>query len=348
VARVAAPLVVTAVVVILAVGAVAQIGPASGPDKRTVDRSFAVLAGPIVAQSNASGSALKSLLSDGPTLGRTAFFSDLDSFRATTAEDDRRFAALTPPEPPGDAAGRCGTAMGDRRRAAARVANTLEGLLGGRRGIGGGDEAGAARTLVAAGTVLASADTSWAACRRALRRAPGSARLPASVWMSDSGLWGEGSLGSFVAAVVSSASLTAVPRLALLSVSTAPASVPGTSGVSVVPPTTALHVLVVLADVGNVDEEGVTLVVTAVPTGSARMPAPVRARTDVAAGDSLTLLPPPLKVRPGTSYVIHVKVTARAGAGASASLPVRVSAVPPPPTTTTTTTTTTSPPSHSG
>ena len=47
-----APLVVVAVIVILAVGAVAQIGPASGPDRRTVDRSFAVLANAIAAQSN--------------------------------------------------------------------------------------------------------------------------------------------------------------------------------------------------------------------------------------------------------------------------------------------------------
>ncbi len=313
VARVAAPLVATAVVVVLAVGAVAQIGPASGPDKRTVDRSFAVLAAPIVAQSNASGSALNALLNDGPSLGRTAFFSDLDSVRTTTAEADRRFAALTPPQPQGDAAARCGAAMDGRRRAAAQVANALESLLGGRRGLGGGDEAAAARTLIAAHTVLASADESWVACRRALLRAPGSARLPASAWLSDPGVWGAASVGPFVAALVSSPSLTAVPGLALLSVSTAPPSVPGTSGVSVLPPTTALHVLVVVADVGNVDEEGVTLVVTAVPGGSARAPAPVRARTDVAAGDSVTLSPPPLSVRPGTSYVIHVTATAAAG-----------------------------------
>ncbi len=352
----AAPLVVTAVVVILAVGAVGQIGPASGPDKRTVDRSFAVLAGPIVAQSNASGSALNAVLTGGPSLGRTAFFSDLDSLRTSTAEDDRRFAALTPPDPQGDAAARCGAVMDDRRRAAAQVADALEGLLGGRRGLGGGNEAAAARTLVATGTVLASADASWEACRRALRRAPGSARLPASVWVSDPGLWSEGSVGRFVAALVSSASLAAVPRLAILSVSTDPASVPGASGVSVLPPTTALHVLLVVADVGNVDEEGVTLVVTAVPGGSARAPAPVRARADVAAGDSVTLVPPPLSVRPATSYIIDVAVTGRSGVGASTSLPVRVSAVPPPPTTTTTTTatttttttTTTSPTVHPG
>ena len=44
--------------------------------------------------------------------------------------------------------------MDDRRRAAAQVADALEGLLGGRRGLGGGNEAAAARTLVATGTVL--------------------------------------------------------------------------------------------------------------------------------------------------------------------------------------------------
>jgi hypothetical protein len=348
VARVAAPLVVAAAIVVLAIGAVSQIGPASGPDRRTVDRSFAALAGPIVARSNASGAALNTLLGDGPSLLRVAFFSDLDSLTSATADDDRQFAALTPPEPANDAASRCATAMDDRRRGTAGVASALEGLLGGRRGLGGGDEAAAAHGLATAGTLLASADAFWASCRRTLHRAPGSARLPASVWVTDPGVWSEGSLGRFVAALVSSASLTTAHGLALLSVSTDPASVPGASGVSVLPPTSALRVLIVLADQGNVDEAGVTVVLTAVPQGTARAPAPVRARTDVAAGHSVTLTPPPLDVRPGRGYVIDITATAQAGASVSASLPVRVSLVPPPPTTTTTTTSATSSTVHSG
>src|SRR5579863_379311 len=77
--RLAVPMVLSAVVVILAVSAVAQIGRSSGPYRRTVDRGYAALAEPLVAQSNASGVALLSLLHDAPVLGRLAFFFDLDS-----------------------------------------------------------------------------------------------------------------------------------------------------------------------------------------------------------------------------------------------------------------------------
>ncbi len=345
VARVAAPFVVVAALVVLAVGAVSQIGPASGPDRRTVDRSFAVLATPIVTQSNASSSALNAIIRNGASLERTTFFSDLSLIAADTAQDERRFAALTPPVPSGDADGRCATAMDDRRRAAGQVQSALGRLLGGRRGLGGGDEAAAAQMLDGARSVLQSADASWAACRRTLRRAPGSALLPASTWMSDPGLWDDAALGRLVAALVGSATLAPVHRLALGTFSTDPASVPGASGVSVLPPTRTLHVTVVLADRGNVDEAGVRVVVTAVPQGTGpeattRATTSVRMSTDIGAGDSVALSPPPLSVRPGTSYVLGITVTPpEAGAGASASLSLRVAAFPPPTTTTTTSTT---------
>jgi hypothetical protein len=336
VVRVATPFVVVGVLVVLAIGAATQIGPASGPDRRIIDRSFAVLAGPIVAQSNASGSALRSLLAEGPSLGRIAFFSDLASVATATVTDSRRFAALTPPDPGGDAATRCGKAMDGRWRAAVRIQGALERLLGGRKGLGGGDEGSAARSLESTGAMLQSADASWAACRGALRQAPGSARLPASAWVTDPGVWSETALGRFVAALVSSPSLVPVHRLALVTVSTDPASVPGASGVVVLPPTTSLQVRVVVADQGNVDEAGVSLVVTAVPQGAARAPAPVRVRSAIGAGDSVTLSPPRLPVHPASSYLIDITATGATGASASQSVSLRVSAV----TSTTTTSTT--------
>jgi hypothetical protein len=318
-----APLVAVAAIVILAVGAVAQIGPSSGPDRRVVDRSFAVLANAIVAQSNASGVALNALLVHGPGLLRTTFFSDLDSLGVETGQADRRFAALTPPDPAGATVRQCGATMVDRQRAATEVGNALQRLLGGRQGLGGGDEAEAAGALGSAGSLLTSADASWEACRRTLLRSAGSARLRTSTWMSDPSLWTQGSL---------------VHRLSLLALSTDPASVPGRSGVSVLPPTSALRVHVVLADVGNVDEPGVVIVVSAVPQGTSRVPPPVRERVGVDAGGASALSLPPLQVGPGRSYALQITATAPGGATASMSVDVRVSVVPPSPTTTTTTT----------
>jgi hypothetical protein len=341
VARVATPLIVVGVLVVLIVGAIGQIGPASGPDRRTVDRSFAVLAAPIAVQSNASGSALNAIIRNGASLARTTFFSDLDSITTQAAQADDSFAALSPPQPSADAAGLCGTAMTDRRRAASEVQVALEGLLGGRRGLAGGDEARAVQMLATARTVLQSGDASWAACRRVLRRAPGSAELPVSTWMSDPGIWNDTALGRLASALVSSGTLAPVHRLAFFTFSTDPASVPGASGVSVLPPTTRLRVTVVLADQGNVDEVGVKLVVTAVPQGTTRAPVRVRMSTDIDAGRSQALTPPPLSVRAATSYVLDITATGQEpGAVASATLSLRVAATPP----TTTTTTTTKPP----
>ena len=347
-ARVVAPVVVVAVVVVLGVGAVAHIGKASGPDRRIVDRSFAVLAGPIVAQSNALGSSLRTLVAHGPTLERTAFFSGLDSLATGAAEDAHLFAALSPPDPSGEVAERCGSAMDGRGRAAGQIRGALEDLLGGREGLGGGDEAAAARVLAGAGVVLESADASWASCRSALRRAPGSARLVASTWVPDPAVWSDSALGSLVASLIGSDSLAPAHRLALLAVSTEPASVPGGSGLLVVPPTSALRLEVVVANQGNVNESAVQLELRAATPATTPAPAPVRVRAAIEAGHSVTLSPPPLSVRSATTYVIDVTATGAGGATASVSVTLRVAAVPPtttttttPPTTTTTVTTTT-------
>jgi hypothetical protein len=343
VARVVVPFVVVAALVVLAVGSVAQIGPASGPDRRTVDRSYAVLATPIVMQSNASGSALNALVTHGPTLARTTLFSDISALVSATATDDRSFDALTPPVPTDDVAGRCGSAMDDRERAAAQVGGAFERLLGGRRGIGGGNEAAAARAVEGAGTMLESADTAWAACRRSLRLGPGSARLPASKWVTDPGLWAGSAVGQLVAAFLGSGTLIPVHHLTLTAVSSDPAAVPGTSAVSVLPPTRALRVQVVVTNQGNVDERGVQVEVTAAPSGTVRPPAPVHRTTDVAAGRSVTVFLPPLAVHPGASYALAVTATpGEGGQVASLSASVRVSVV----TSTTTTTTTTTRPTR--
>ena len=249
-------------------------------------------------------------------------------------DDDRQFAALTPPDPAGATVRQCGSTMADRQRAATEVGGALERLLGGRQGLGGGNEAEAASALGRAGSVLTTADASWAACRRTLRRSPGSARLRASTWVSDPGLWTAGSLGPFVAALISSTSLAPVHRLSLLALSTDPASVPGRSGVSVLPPTSALHVRVVLADAGNVDEPGVVISVSAVPQGTARVPRPVRMRAGLGAGAFVGSFAAPAAGGAGTVLCPGDHGHGTWGATASATVSVRVSVVPPLPTTT--------------
>jgi hypothetical protein len=338
-------LAVVAVIVILAVDAVSQIGKASVPLRRTDNRSFAVLTIPIVATSNQNGAVLRSLMADGPSLGRVTLFSELDSLAADSAQDDRSFAAITPPDPTGGVVTLCRSAMQGRQVATARLQGALEALLGGRNGLGGGNEAAAASGVVGVGVTLRAADAAWANCRRALLKQPGAARLAESTWIRDPSGWTSAAVSQLVTALLSSPSLAPVHRLSLLSVATTPTVIPGQNGVSVVAPTSSFSVQVVVADVGNVDEPKVSLVVSAAVDGPGRAPPAVKAETDLVAGQSVVLSPPPLAVRPGLSYDLTVTATPAVGGGrATTSLSVQVSAEPPTTTTTTTSTTTTTVP----
>ncbi|MGH9018566.1 MAG: hypothetical protein ACRDY1_12525, partial [Acidimicrobiales bacterium] len=128
---------------------------------------------------------------------------------------------------------------------------------------------------------------------------------------------------------------------AFVALSTDPASVPAPSGVTVLPPTGALRLRVVVGDQGNVDEPGVTLAITAVPVGPGRQPPAVRTKADIGAGDSVALTAPPLAVRPDHAYTLDISARGRVAAtGVSMTLSIQVSALPPTTTTTSTTTTT--------
>jgi len=321
-------MVLSAAVVVLAVAAVAQIGSASGPYRRTLDRGYAALVQPLVAKSNASGAALLSFLHQASALGRIAFFFDLDTLVSDTSTLERRFDAVTPPDPPSTATG-CATAIAARASAISTLRSSLEGVLGGRTGLGVVDEAATTTAMASIGSTLQSADTSWTACRRALRRAPGSALVPTSVWLRHPGVFAGASVGSFVATVAGSHSLAPVHSIVVLALVTDPTAV--ASGPTLVAPaTTSLVAHVVLANQGNVDEQGVELGGEATLQGTQASPVLVARTVSIAAARSTTMLLPPLKVLPGSTY--NVQVVAESphspGAGALASRTVLIEVQP--------------------
>jgi hypothetical protein len=321
--RFAFPMVLSAVVVILAVSAVAHIGAASGPYRRTVDRGYVALAAPLAAQSNASAVALRTFLADAHSLGRPAFFSDLDTLVADTAAQWRRYDAITPPEPVTGA--RCATAMADRATAVSTLRTALEGVLGGRSGLGVIDPGAAVSAVHSAGATLALADASWAACRRALRGAPGSAVIPASVWVRERAVFETGALTASVSAMEDSHSLAPVHSLVILAVVTDPAAV-ASGPTLVVPATLSIVTHVVLSNAGNVAEQGVELGGEATVLGATAKPVLVQRRIDLAAGRSTTALLPALKVQPGASYTVQVVAESPKsnGTGSLASRSVQV------------------------
>jgi len=329
-ARLAVPLVAVAVGGVLAVSAVAQIGPASGPYRRSVDRGYAALALPLVAASNAGGAALRSLVRDGPGLDRTTFFAQLDQLAGDATGVARRYDAITPPDPASAAAARCAAAMRGRAAAASALRSAFEDVLGGRTGIVPVDTAAVIDDVITAGTGLRDADAAWASCRRALRRAPGTPLVSRSVWLPDPAALDAATAPGLVGAVAASRSLAAVHRLVILSVVTDPAAV--VSGQTlVIVPTTRLLAQAVVANEGNVDEDGVEVGGVAQLPGVPASPAAAQRTADIAAGGSTTFTLPAFAVEPGTSYELGVTAeTPRlAGTGpiATDSVQVQVQAV---------------------
>ena len=323
--RLAVPMVLSAVVVILAVSSVAQIGHTSGPYRRTVDRGYAALAQPLVAQSNASGVALLSFLRHASSLGRLEFFSELDSFAADASSLQRQYAAITPPDPL--SASGCSEAITTRASTVSSLRAALERVLGGSTGLGSVDEAAATAAVGSAGAELHSADVSWATCRRALRRAPGSAVVPTSTWVRDQAVFA--GAGNLVAALVGSHSLAPVHHIVVLDVVTDPAAVASGSTL-VTPAATTIVAQVVLANQGNVDEVGVELGGEMTVLGATASPVVVQRTVDLAAGRSTTMLLPALKVEPGSSYTLQVVAESphAPGTGALASRSVEVQVQP--------------------
>jgi hypothetical protein len=327
-----------AVVAVLVVATVSRISPASGSYRRTVDRGYAALVAPLAAQSNSSAGDLATLLQKGPDLDRTEFFADLDELAASSRALELQFDAITPPDPIGEAGADCARAMQGRAQASADLRSALEGVLGGRTGAGpgAGDEAAVVDALGSVGRVLEFGDALWAACRSALRRAAGSARLPASTWVKDSSLWAPDSLTDLVASVTGSATLAADHSLAIGSVAIAPSPLPSPAapGAVLVQATAVIRVHVVLENQGNVDEEGVHVVASVAPSGSqggVRAPGASSATLPkgtftVAAGASVAFVFPPLAVAPGASYALRVVASTPAtlASPVTVSIPVTV------------------------
>jgi hypothetical protein len=331
--------VAAAVVVGLVVGAVTEIGPASGPYRRTIDRGFAALASSVAAESNSTGRALIAVLTNGQSLERSVFFSTLDTLATQAAAQAEQLENFSPPSPDAGAGSGCQSAIAGRATATAGIRQALEGLLGGTTGASPLSMGTSYTDLESTATMLSQADAAWSSCRRSLQRAPGTPKVAASRWITDPGRWSPQSLTALVDSLVLSPTLLAHPSLAVDTVEIVPAPLPGT-GPAQVPTTSSLGVHVVVSNDGNVDEPGIA-VRAALISASGGGPPPQSAIVAVESGRSLAVVLGPFAVVPGTAYTLEVTVTPPAGPGAATS--TTALQVLPTPTTTTTTTTTTTP-----
>ncbi len=340
-------LVVVAAAVVLAVvvGGLLSVGRSSGGYRRAVNRSYAAQAKAVVAQSNATGAELRRLMSSMTTRRRQPLHRQLASLEAASSQEAASAAALSPPTP---TVGGFSQAMALRARGVAMAAAAVEGVLGLAGGSGRATvPVGRASSEVAgAGTLLLRADRDYAAVRRAFLAAPGSARLPRSVWVTDPSGWSPGPVHDLVQALTLTPGLAGAPDVVVRAgtVHVVPTVVPpvqpGDPPVAL--PTHHLQVAAVVADQGSLGVPAVTATAAVAPQGPGRADR-TTVTVSVPAGGSVAVTFPLLSVTPGDTYTLSVTVTPPAGqadrSGTRASYTLRI-ALPTPPTTTTTTSTT--------
>jgi hypothetical protein len=174
----------------------------------------------------------------------------------------------------------------------------------------------ATNRIAAAGTLLTRADQLYGSVRSALAAAPGHARLPRSVWVTDPQQWQAGALASRVDLMATSTSLQGTHYLVLRTIRLNPPALPAPqatpAGTSVLSPTTQLAISVVLANQGTVDEPHAAVRFTLANSTSGASRSHVETAS-VASGASVTLPDVRFSVVPGTTYVFTVSIVLPGG-----------------------------------
>ncbi len=285
-------LALVATVVVLAVNSIVT-SSAQGPDPAV---AFADQVRPAVDRSTRQGRALEELRTQAGTLGRDGVKKGVDRLvrEATGLVDEVSGAAAD-----GDLRTTQGlllTALSTRESALAALADTLAGKFE------SGPPEKAIEALVAVGRDLGVADQAYVLF---VERLPETVKtsMPASVWLSDPTRYERPEMAAFVGTLRSGASLAPVRDVSLLTVTTDPVPVGMDGPVNrVLPLVKTVHVVVVVANAGNVAEKRVA--VEAVATSQGGLDS-ARQFVDLAPGQRTAVT---LTLRPSPVGVIELKV----------------------------------------
>ena len=249
----------------LLIGGLADIGRASRPFWRSINRSYAGQAAPIVTSSNESAAALSTFMSQASGLSRHQVQVQLEAL-VRVADDDASLAIqLVPPEPSAPISATFTSSMQDRATAMVNLEGALFGLLGIQSTTSGSTTSGSTTSgsttsgsttsgsttsgstashtsgtpaflnasevetrLQGVADLLRRSDQQYAAFQSATQSAPGHAHTADSVWLRDPAQWTSAQLATFTQALATAPSLAVVHHVILSSngIRLTPASVP--------------------------------------------------------------------------------------------------------------------------
>ena len=320
-------LVVGAVIVLaVVVGGLTQVSSQSKGYDVDSERALAVQAAVLADESNATSTAVSTLMGHLPTQTRQSLQTTLDGAVEQSASQSAQAQRAATSMPSDSSASALVQVFDERARSMAELRSALDGLLGLQPFPRDGApphfattsgtppllSAGQATTqIAAAGALLVRSDTLWGSFRRAVSSVVASTGVPRSVWVKKPGLWQPEAVAAQVDLLSGSPTLAASHYVVLRTVRLTPPALPPPAGtpaaVSIVSPTSRLSVTVVLANQGAADEPHVTTVLTLTDqTSAATSTRQVAAALGL--GASVTLPTVVFRVQPGSDYVLTVQI----------------------------------------
>jgi hypothetical protein len=319
------------VVALLLIGGLAEVSRQSTGYHTNSNRSLAALGGVVAEQSNTTSAQVRSLMSNAQGQIRQTLQADLDNAVNATSAEAARAQLAAGSAAPGTVAGNFAVVFEDRADAVSDLRAAIYGFLGMQPSQTAGApvtdapatspptllSAGDATNRIAGvGDLLTRADQLYASVRAALKAAPGHARLPRSVWVTDPQQWQSGAVAAQVDLMATSTTLQGTHYLVLRTIRLNPAALPMAqstpAGTSVLSPTTQIAVTVVVANEGTIDEPRAAVHFTLANSSSGATRSRVEA-TPLESGASATLPDVAFTVAPGTTYVLTVSLELPAG-----------------------------------
>ncbi|MGH9029217.1 MAG: hypothetical protein ACRDV4_06330, partial [Acidimicrobiales bacterium] len=183
----------------------------------------------------------------------------------------------------------------------------------------------ATTSFTAVGTLLSSADRSYAAARKEFAKSPGGSKLPKSIWVSNPVVWGAGAVQTTVGQLTSAPNLAAFIDVHLVALQLRPPLLPPVpnvqgqpqapplaAGAAQIPPTCTLTVTAVVRNDGSIVETKVPVSASVQPVAGGA-PFVVQKRVTIRPSGSVALTLQDLPVAPSGTYTLNVGLQPHAG-----------------------------------
>jgi hypothetical protein len=275
-----------------------------GPSRRLAELAYLDQVRPFVERSTEQGAELHQVRTDAAKLGRAGVNRRLDRVHLDADVALRGVRATSPPATLRTQHSLLVAALALRDRATTTVQAALV------QALGTDPPAPAIAALVDAGEDMVAADRSYGVFLDGLPKTEGvqSGVMPESRWVDDRHRWEEPELTVFVSSLRSSSTLAPVHDVAVILISTDPASVGDENGAAVLPVPKTLRVQIVVANAGNETEKHVQVTATVTPPPGQGTIDSARDFVDLAPGQRQALTLGGLHVVPGGPSSLTVTV----------------------------------------